>query len=286
VQGGIGTFAEAQFLQSYFGVDSTGWGTPFLLCPEATTVDDETLKLLEAASEGDIMLSKNSPLGIRFNYLKGTSAEKEKLSRIAKGKPGSPCTEKHLISNTEFTKEPVCTAAHSYQKRKIEELKQSNLSAEEYERQFNEVVSKECLCIGLSNAAIIKYKMTPIKNLTAASICPGPNIAYFNKTVTLREMTDHIYGRDNILSERNRPHMFIKELQLNIQYLKEQAQELKRSALQQNDEAIDFGKQLLTGIQYYRNVPDDSLQNEYFKEQLLACEAEIVNITQSIRLLK
>jgi hypothetical protein len=286
VQGGIGTFDEAEFLQSYFGVDSTGWGTPFLLCPEATTVDDETVKLLESASENDIVLSKNSPLGIRFNYLKGTSSEREKLSRIRKGKPGSPCTEKHLVSNTEFTKEPVCTAAHSYQKRKIEELKQSNLSPSEYERQFNDVVSKECLCIGLSNAAIIKYKMTPIKNLTAASICPGPNIAYFNKTVTLREMTDHIYGRNNILGEQKRPHMFIKELQLNIQYMKEQAQELKQGVLQRIDEVINFGKQLLTGIEYYRSIPNDSLQNEYFKDQLLGCETEIISVTQSIEALK
>ncbi len=46
VQGGIGTHEEDQFLHEYYKVSSTGWGTPFLLVPEATTVDDSTLKLL------------------------------------------------------------------------------------------------------------------------------------------------------------------------------------------------------------------------------------------------
>src|SRR5436190_13892662 len=43
VQGGIGTHQEDDFLHSYYNVESTGWGTPFLLVPEATTVDATTL---------------------------------------------------------------------------------------------------------------------------------------------------------------------------------------------------------------------------------------------------
>ena len=109
VQGGIGTYQEARFLHQQYGIESTGWGSPFLLCPEATTVDENTLGLLRTAGEKDIVLSRNSPLGIRFHYLKGSSAEKEKLARIERGRPGSPCTEKHLASNTEFTKEPICS---------------------------------------------------------------------------------------------------------------------------------------------------------------------------------
>jgi hypothetical protein len=282
VQGGIGTSEEARFLHSEYGVTSTGWGTPFLLCPEATTVDDETIKLLSAAKERDILLSKNSPLGIRFNYLKGTSSEKEKLSRIAKGKPGSPCTEKYLVSNTEFTKEPICTASHKYQKRKIEQLQEMNLPPEEYDRQFNEVVSKECLCLGLSNAAIVMYDLPPIKNLTAVTICPGPNIAYFNKTVTLKEMTDHIYGRNNILGDQGRPHMFLKELQLNVQYMREQSHALKAGDLKLMKDIIDFGKQLLSGIEYYRSLSDESLQNSDFRGQLTMYETQVSNISRDI----
>ncbi|HEY0656202.1 MAG TPA: hypothetical protein VGD65_23875 [Chryseosolibacter sp.] len=282
VQGGIGTYEEANFLQTEYGVTSTGWGTPFLLCPEATTVDNATMKLLTAAREEDILFSKNSPLGIRFNYLKGTSSEKEKLSRIEKGKPGSPCTEKHLVSNTEFTKDPICTASSAYQKRKIEQLKEMSLPVEEYEKQFNNVVSKECLCIGLSNAAIVKYDLPPVKNLTAITICPGPNIAYFNKTVTLKEMTDHIYGRTNILGDQGRPHMFLKELQLNVKYLQEQAQELKPGDVKQMKDVIDFGKQLLSGIDYYRGLSDAALQQPNFREQLKTIENEVSNISKVI----
>ena len=136
VQGGIGTHEEDELLHNYFDMNSTGWGTPFLLVPEATTVDDKTLELLCAAEKDDIELSKTSPLGVRFHYLKGTSAEKEKLARIAKGRPGSPCTEKHLAFNTEFTEQPICTASRQYQKLKKEQLQSLNLPAKVYEKQL------------------------------------------------------------------------------------------------------------------------------------------------------
>jgi hypothetical protein len=46
-QGGIGTSEENSFLIDYYNLDSTGWGSPFLLVPEATNVDDETLNKLK-----------------------------------------------------------------------------------------------------------------------------------------------------------------------------------------------------------------------------------------------
>ena len=45
-QGGVGNNDEHQFLLSYFELDGVGWGSPFLLVPEATNVDDETLQKL------------------------------------------------------------------------------------------------------------------------------------------------------------------------------------------------------------------------------------------------
>ncbi|HMY94436.1 MAG TPA: hypothetical protein PKJ48_06940 [Cyclobacteriaceae bacterium] len=275
-QGGIGTFEEASFLTAYYNLDSTGWGTPFLLCPEATTVDANTLRKLSEAGEKDIILSKSSPLGIRFNYLKGTTAETERLSRVMKGKPGSPCTEKHLVSNTEFTADPICTASHSYQKKKIEQLQSLNLSQDEYTKQFNDVVSRECLCIGLINSAILKYQLPPIKKMEAVTICPGPNLAYFSNVVTLKEMTDHIYGRTNLIANKNRPHMFIKELILNIKYLEEQILDLTDKDVKTAKDLLDFSKNLLKGISYYRDlalhIPSDAGQ---FKDQLTSGENEI-----------
>lgn len=284
VQGGIGTCEEAGFLHSFYNVDSTGWGTPFLLCPEATTVDQETLALLSKAREDDVVLSKNSPLGVRFNYLKGTSSETEKLKRIARGRPGSPCTEKHLVSNTEFSKEPICTASHTYQKQKIEQLKSLNLPAEEYEQQYQAVVSKECLCIGLMNSAVHVYNLPPVKKLEAVTVCPGPNIAYFSKIVSLQAMTDHIYGRTDLVTGRQRPHMFIKELHLNVDYLKEQIEGLRDRNEKILKEITNFGNQLLSAVAYYRKLSEDIVKTgrQMFLQQLDACESGLKNILQDV----
>ena len=273
VQGGVGTSEEADFLASHYGVESTGWGTPFLMCPEATTVDDETLHLLKEATADNLILSKNSPLGIRFHYLKGTSAEKQKIARANRGRPGSPCTEKHLVSNTEFTKEPICTASYTYIKHKVKQLKAASLSPEDYNRQYNDTINKECLCVGLSNAAVDKYRLTPFKAVPGVTMCPGPNIAYFDEIVSLQTMTDHIYGRTNLLRNKMRDHVFINELRLNITYLKETSpltadpKELKS--------ATDFTKQLLSGIEYYKTIELPSPLANRFNQCLADCEDEV-----------
>jgi len=257
VQGGIGTHEEDEFLHRHYNIESTGWGTPFLLVPEATTVDETTLKLLCAAKEKDVVLSHNSPLGIRFFYLKGTSSEKEKLLRIRNGKPGSPCTEKHLGFNTEFTKEPICTASHKYQKLKLAQLQSLHLPEPVYKMQLNAVLDKECLCVGLCNAAAINYSEVFIKKLNTVTICPGPNIINFSRVVSLQTMTDHIYGRKNILDNTSRPHMFITELHLYIDYLKEQLEEHTEPEQfsKKKKYFASFYQNLRNGIMYYRQLP-------------------------------
>ena len=165
-----------------------------------------------------MVLSKNSPLGVRFNYLKGTSSEKEKLQRIEDGKPGSPCTEKHLEFNTEFTEKPICTASKKYQKLKLEQLKTLELPKVQLEKAMKDILSVECLCIGLSNAVTKNYHASFVKGLKNITMCPGPNIAYFSHKVSLKEMVDHIYGRTNVIMNGFRPHMFIKELSLYVDY--------------------------------------------------------------------
>lgn len=256
VQGGIGNHEEDNFLHSHYQFESTGWGTPFLLVPEATTVDGDTLKLLCAAKEEDVVLSHNSPLGVRFHYLKGTSSESEKLLRIKKGKPGSPCTEKHLVSNTEFTKEPICTASYKYQKLKIAQLQSLSLPEPEYKSQLKNVLDKECLCVGLSNSAAINYKKTFVKKLDAVTICPGPNIANFSQVVSLQTMVDHIYGRTNIVTNTKRPHMFIAELNLYINYLREQLESDSNTGqlIKRKKYYASFYQNLNDGIIYYRHL--------------------------------
>ncbi|MBK5277689.1 MAG: hypothetical protein JJE09_02385 [Bacteroidia bacterium] len=267
-QGGIGTASENEFILRHYGVDSTGWGTPFLLCPEATTVDENTLGLLSKATKSNINLSNNSPLGVRFHYLKGTTSENEKLTRIESGKPGSPCTEKHLAFNTEFTTEPICTASHKYQRLKIEQLKSLNLSEDEFQKQLDNVYAKECLCVGLSNSASLEYKQPFLKRLKSVTICPGPNIAFFSEIVSLQQMTDHIYGRADILQREDRPHMFINELQLYIDYLKEQI-ELAGEEEKRIQYCIKFGENMLAGINYYKSLDTvlDTISSKMALEQ-------------------
>lgn len=281
VQGGIGTAEEDLFLRTWFPVSSTGWGSPFLLVPEATTVDNPTLGLLADAKEEDIVLSRNSPLGVRFYYLENTSASVEKKNRITNGRPGSPCTEKHLAFNTEFTSKPICTASHRYQKLKIAELKSLPLTSFEYEEQLKGVLSKECLCLGLSNAASIKNGVPFINRLTAVSICPGPNLAYFNKVVSLQTMVDHIYGRTNIVADTNRPDIFIKELRLYIAYFEEQLKESNVNPLKQKKQFINFYNNLILGIEYYRKLASVRFKDPgSFNQQLDTAATDLDRLNQ------
>ena len=289
-QGGVGTSAENEFLINYYGLDSIGWGTPFLLVPEATTVDDETLQLLQSAAEGDITLSKKSPLGVRFHFLKNTSADVERKARIESGRPGSPCTEKLLVSNTEFTEKPICTASTQYQKLKLQQLQSLNLATEEYNKLAADVLDKDCLCVNLSNAAPKKYDVPFVKKLPAVTICPGPNISYFSKVVSLQEMTDHIYGRSNIITANDRPHMFINELKLYISYFQELvATPFDIADKKRNRYIMDFYNRLQSGINYYKEIADKIFtsvaeEKERFVNSLSAGSFEVENLYNEFQL--
>ena len=153
VQGGVGTAEEHTYLLNNYNIDSVGWGTPFLLVPEVTTVDAATRITLAEAKEEDLYLSNISPLGVPFNSLRGSSNEFIKNERIANEESGSSCPKKFLVSNTEFTDRVICTASKKYQDQKIEELKSQNLSDLEYSKSLKQVTVKACLCEGLANAA-------------------------------------------------------------------------------------------------------------------------------------
>lgn len=283
VQGGIGTFEEDTFLRTHYDVASTGWGTPFLLVPEATTVDEHTLALLSQATEQDLVLSNSSPLGVRFHYLKGTTADIEKQTRIVKGKPGSPCTEKLLSFNTEFTQEPICTASRKYQKLKLAQISSLQLAEAEFEKQKSAILEKECLCIGLSNSAALAHGVTFLEKHQAVNICPGPNIANFSAIVSLKTMVDHIYGRADLVSNPTRPHMFIAELKLYLNYLKEQ---LISKCTELEDRKIrnyfrSFIGNLSDAIVYYQNIPEQAIVNrQCFDAELSKAEVALAGIKE------
>ena len=255
VQGGIGTEAEDRFLREHYGMDGTGWGSPFLLVPEVTNVDATTLHELAEARASDFFLSHASPLGVPFHNFKPSSSESQRKARIAKGRPGSPCYKKYLSSNTEFTDRPICTASRQYQDLKIKQIKASGLDEADTEREVAAVMEKDCLCEGLGAAALLKQGMRPAHKLEAVAICPGPNMAYFSKVVSLRTMVDHIYGRTDLLAGVDRPHMFMKELSLYMDHLKRELQQVRDevSARQQRYFAT-FRSNLLEGLRHYEEL--------------------------------
>lgn len=284
-QGGIGTVNEDHFLKRHYNVVSTGWGSPFLLVPQAVQIDNDTLTKLAAAGESDIYLSDVSPLNVAFNNLRNSLSEIKKCLLIDEGTPGSPCLLGHLATNTEFTKNPVCTASRAYQKLKLEALKALGLPKEEYERQAKKITSKACICSQLGDGVYINEHIP--KNGLAPAVCPGPNIAYFSRPATLKEMIDHIYGRADIMPFKTRPHMFIKELQLNIEQFNKLIDEKKTTVSEKKDGSIaEYLTNLTEGISYYRQlipqITEESIANQKkMFTQLNEAEEKIRAITTS-----
>ena len=273
-QGGISTAKEDQFLLEFYQVDGTGWATPFLLCPEATNVDQVTLQKLCAATENDIELSEISPLGVPFHNLKESPSELEKRRRIEAGRPGSACSKGYLASNMEFTEEPVCTASRQYQKLRLEQLRELKLDPLTFAQRFHEIVQKACICNDLGESPLINHRIGRNGHLPKrfTAICPGPNIAYFSKIVSLAEMVGHIYGRINLLNGVARPNMFIKELQLNVKYFVKEVKKVATSPTPKQIEHVhEFKKNLLEGIEYYRDLfPKMIEETESYRAQALA----------------
>jgi len=267
VQGGIGTAKENNFLLEHYRVDSTGWGSPFLMVPEVTNVDRKTLDLLVTAKKEDYYLSHSSPLGVPFNNFRKSTSETQRKSRIERNRPGSPCYKKFLAFDTEFTTEPICTASRQYQDLKIKQLNKLQLDPREYETAFNKITEKDCLCEGLGAAALIANDAGDKLKLTAVAICPGPNLAWFSGVFSLRDMIDHIYGRNSLLNSPDRPHMFVNELQMNVDYLKNEIAAFQKNAGQQLERKLnEFKVNLLKGIEYYKSLlPSMQTETESFR---------------------
>ena len=218
VQGGIGTNGEARRLTDDFGCDATGWGTPFLLVPEATCVDKETVALLIKAKKEDQILSDVSPLGVPFNNLKMTSSELWTKERSISSKPGSTCPKGFLKLSSRLTGAPLCIASNPYQTKIQEDILKSSRSDEQKKDEINSFSEKVCLCVHLANSALSALEIMKSGENVPKAVCPGPNIAYFNREYTLTEMVDHIYGRGKSLVSSDRPHMFSQEVEIYVSY--------------------------------------------------------------------
>jgi hypothetical protein len=221
---------------------------------------------------------------VPFNNIRNSTAEQQRVKRIEKNRPGSPCYKKYLVSNTEFTEEPICTASRQYQKLKIDQLNAKGITGVQYENELNDITAKDCLCEGLETSILLKNGMPLSHKLSAVTICPGPNLAYFSWVFSLREMVDHIYGRLNILNSLTRQNMFINELNLYVDYLKKMIDKnVTEVNAKQNKYLNTFKSNLAKGIEYYKSmIPKFKLETqEYLNkmlDDLLLQEKELISI--------
>lgn len=269
-QGGVGTAEEHNNLMQSYGLDSVGWGSPFLLVPEAVAIDPDTIELLAKGQEKDYFLSHVSPVGVRFNNIRGASRDLEQQALAKAGKPGAACTKQFILLNTEFTERPICTASSRYQKLKIEELDKQGLSTKAYQKAYQKIVDKSCICNGLGVATLNSHDLDTTREGQGVSICPGPNLAYFNRKASLNEMVDHIYGRSSLLNEEQRPNLFIKELGMYLDYLQEEFDDSKQPDARQIKGWEAFIQNLRNGMAYYQNLFDlDANWSEATREKAL-----------------
>jgi hypothetical protein len=272
VQGGIGTAEEHEFLLDVYEADSVGWGSPFLLVPEATATDAATRNLLTHAGECDFYRSDISPLGVPFNTIAGTTNEQLKTRRIAHNKAGSSCPKKLLALSTELDAKGICTASRKYQQHKLEELElhRHELTVKAYKDAYDAITVKSCLCVGLANTAYLEKNIEVKGEAQGVVICPGPNLAYFDKEVSLAAMVGHIYGKTSVLADGYRPNMFIKELQLYVEYFNKEVNNLPKDATKAAIKKRDaFKNNLLEGIAYYARLFNSIAYFEESRELIL-----------------
>ena len=275
VQGGIGTADEDRFLLRHYNLDGTGWGTPFLLVPEATNVDQAHIDKMINAKVDDVYLSNSSPLGVPFWTLRTSDSEQTRLQRIAQGRPGSPCRRRYAALNTEFGDKPLCLASRVYIKRKLENLAKEEHSDAQRSSLTEAVLAKSCLCHDLAGSTNLNYNLEKFPH---PSICCGPNILNFKRIASLEEMVDHIYGRLALCSNSERPHMFIQELKLYIEHLRNEVKNMPLNVSKRPKGYLQaFKDQLLSGIDYYRVLAKDILeqQRERFLSDLSCLRSEL-----------
>ena len=270
VQGGIGTNGEAKRLTEDMGCDATGWGSPFLLVPEATCVDKATVELLMNAKKEDLYLSNASPLGVPFNNLRNTGSEVWTQERSETSKPGSSCPRGFLVSNVAFTEKPICTASTEFLQKRLDEISRMGIDEFEKETLKQAAFEKVCLCVHLGNGALIKLGLQKETN-SPQSICPGPNIVWFNREYTLTEMVDHIYGRGDSLVSAERPHMFAQEVELYVNYFENLLKTMEMNEANSNY-LKKFKDNLVAGMELCLSIA----KKEPFKDENLASIPEFI----------
>jgi hypothetical protein len=110
--------------------------------------------------------------------------------------------------------------------------------------------------------------------------------------MSLKDITDHIYGRKNVIERTDRPNFFIKELQIYMKYLNDKLEEAKNSFNKKQEKyLITFTDNMKKGVFYYTNLFKSFKQefsNNKFEvlQELLSSEQQLNLISLEIKQLK
>jgi hypothetical protein len=243
------------------------------------------------AKEDDFYLSNISPLGVPFNTLRGTTNEFLKQKRILENKAGSSCPKKFLALSKEYDLHGICTASKKYQDIKLAELeaKKDSLSAAAFEKSKLKITEKSCLCVGLANASYLENNIQTKGQPQGVVICPGPNLAYFDQEVSLKEMVQHIYQGKSVL-RTDRPNLFVKELKMYVAYFKNEIESISGEVTaMQLKKWKSFKTNILEGIDYYQSLfsttfyfknDEENIKNQFdfYKSELNAIEIPSISL--------
>ena len=283
-QGGLGSAQEDQLLRDHYGVDGTGWGSAFLFVPEVVNIDAKSLQQIQSATEKDIDLSPSSPLGVPFWSLLSSASESSRRDRISAGKPGSQCPKGFLAADSEFTKAPLCTASRAFQKRKLKQIESSEGTSTEKLDAEKAVMDKACICHDLAGGAT---SAMGIDKDATTSVCCGPNTAYFQKATDLDGIVAHIYGRQDLPLREGRPHMMLKELSLNIDFLRRDITRYKEDLSDRLAKTIsDCRENLERGMDHYRELAGSIVEQnrEAFVKKLESIQKEFTEMIAASQL--
>ena len=115
----------------------------------------------------------------------------------------------------------------------------------------------------ISPAALLVNDLDTKVEGSGVSVCPGPNLAYFSKTMKLKEMVGHIYNKANVITSKTRPNMFMKELNIYMEYLKKQIKQLDSNVdIKQYKYLTKFTNNMLNGVTYYQEL--FKTENKFF----------------------
>lgn len=164
-----------------------------------------------------------------LNAMRSSAAVNDDISRTMIKTPPDVSAASCAIANIDkFAATSVKSALTS----SADAFAEENVVREKFNALRRETLSRECICRFLGNAGreeirkrrpSLRYES---KDVAAArglcethrrepvSVCPGPNIAYFNREYTLLEMMQHLYGTGPRLIPANAPRAFELEARL------------------------------------------------------------------------